>query len=201
VRVLGVANPALRIPPGEPNYAVPASAPVLLDAKVLSFMPHMHVRGKAFRYELARPDGSKQLLLDVPRYDFNWQLQYKLAEPIDAPTGSKLLATGWYDNSANNPANPDPTREVKWGPQTDDEMMLGYLEYYVPSQKPGEKVSLAQLAARDGTVMFNFLDRNHDGKITREEAPSPETFKVADEDADGVVTREELKKYLQRTKR
>jgi thiol-disulfide isomerase/thioredoxin len=201
VRVLGVANPGLRIPPGASNHEVHASAPVLLDAKVLSFMPHMHVRGKAFRYELARPDGSKQLLLDVPRYDFNWQLQYRLAEPIEAPAGSKLLATGWYDNSTNNPANPDPGREVKWGPQTDDEMMLGYLEYYVPSQKPGEKISLAQLATREGTAMFNFLDKNRDGKITRDEAPTPEAFRVADEDQDNVVTREELKKFLQRTGR
>ncbi|HEY0549356.1 MAG TPA: redoxin domain-containing protein, partial [Verrucomicrobiae bacterium] len=106
VRVVGIANPLLRIPPGADNYEVRAATPVLFDAKVLSFLPHMHVRGKAFRYELALPNGSKQLLLDVPRYDFNWQLQYKLIEPIDAPLGSRLLATGWYDNSTNNPANP-----------------------------------------------------------------------------------------------
>lgn len=201
VRVLGIANAGLRIPPGAENHEVPASAPVLFDAKVLSFMPHMHVRGKAFRYELALPDGSRKTLLDVPRYDFNWQLQYRLAEPIDAPAGSKLIATGWYDNSVNNPANPDPTREVKWGQQTDDEMMLGYLEYYVPSLKPGEKMSLGQAATRDGTAMFNLLDRNRDGKITREEAPTPESFRQADADADGIVTREELKNYLQRGRR
>ncbi len=200
VRVVGIANPLLRIPPGADNHEVPAATPVLFDAKVLSFMPHMHVRGKAFRYELALPDGSKKLLLDVPRYDFNWQLQYKLIEPIDAPLGSRLLATGWYDNSTNNPANPDPTREVKWGPQTDDEMMLGYLEYYVPSLKPGDKTSLTQ-AVRDGALMFNVLDKNHDGKITRDEAPSPASFRQADVDADGSVTREELKNYLQRNRR
>jgi thiol-disulfide isomerase/thioredoxin len=200
VRVVGIANPLLRIPPGADNYEVPAATPVLFDAKVLSFMPHMHLRGKAFRYELARPDGTKKLLLDVPRYDFNWQLQYKLIEPIDAPLGSRLLATGWYDNSTNNPANPDPAREVKWGPQTDDEMMLGYLEYYVPSLKPGDKTSLTQ-AVRDGALMFNVLDKNHDGKITRDEAPSPASFRQADVDADGSVTREELKNYLQRNRR
>ncbi len=201
VRVAGIANPFLRIPPGDANHQVDAVLPVMFDAKLLSFMPHMHVRGKAFRYELGQLDGSKKLLLDVPRYDFNWQLQYKLAEPVEAPFGSKLLATGWYDNSANNPANPDPLREVKWGPQTEDEMMLGYLEYYVPSQKPGEKLSVGETVARDGSLMFNLLDRNHDGKITRDEAPTAEAFRQADANADGFVTREELKVYLQRNKR
>jgi len=201
VRVLGVVNMGFRIPPGADNHEVKGTAPVLFDAKVLSFMPHMHVRGKAFRYELERPDGSKQLVLDVPHYDFNWQLQYKLAEPLDAPKGSKILATGWFDNSTNNPANPDPAREVRWGPQTDDEMMLGYLEYYVPALKPGQKVSLAKLATRDGSVLFTVLDRNGDGKITANEAPSPETFKQADADADGIVTREELKAFVQRSGR
>jgi mono/diheme cytochrome c family protein len=201
VRVVGIANPALVIPPGAENHEVHAATPVMFDAKILSFMPRMHVRGKAFRYELARADGSKQLLLDVPRYDFNWQLQYKLAEPIDAPKGSRLLATGWYDNSANNPANPDPMRSVKWGPQTDDEMMLGYLEYYVPSIRPGEKVSLAKLAGRDGTALFVVLDKNGDGTITRDEAPTPESFRQADVDANGVVTMEEFKAHLQRSKR
>ena len=72
----------------------------------------------------------------MPRYDFNWQLQAKLAETIDAPIGSRLLATGWFDNSANNPANPDPNKTVRWGPQTYDEMMIGYVEYYVPTERP-----------------------------------------------------------------
>ena len=200
VRVAGIAQPSLRIPPGADNFEVRAVTPVLFDAKILSFMPHMHVRGKAFRYELALPDGAKKLLLDVPRYDFNWQLQYKLIEPIDAPLGSRLLATGWYDNSTNNPANPDPTREVRWGPQTDEEMMIGYLEYYIPGLKPGDKTSLTQ-ALRDGSLMFNVLDKNRDGKITRDEAPSAASFRQADVDADGAVTRDELKNFIQRTRR
>lgn len=200
VRVAGVVNPFFRIPPGAANHRVDATLPVPFDSRLLSFMPHMHVRGKAFRYELEPPGGARQLLLDVPRFDFNWQLQYKLAEPVEAPFGSKLLATGWYDNSANNPANPDPTREVKWGPQTEDEMMLGYVEYYVPSQRPGEKLSLGTTLARDGSLLFNFLDRNHDGKITRAEAPSAESFRQADADEDGLVTRDEFRAYLQRQK-
>ena len=90
----------------------------------------MHVRGKAFRYEANLPDGNTQLLLDVPRYDFNWQLAYRYAEPLAFPAGTQIKATGWFDNSSNNPANPDPTKTVRWGEQTSDEMLLGYVEYF-----------------------------------------------------------------------
>jgi hypothetical protein len=72
------------------------------------------------------------VLLDIPRYDFNWQVRYEFAEPRAVPKGSILWGTAWYDNSAKNPANPDPTKTVKWGKQTFDEMMLGYVEYYIP---------------------------------------------------------------------
>ena len=71
----------------------------------------------------------------MPRYDFNWQLAYRYAQPLRIPAGSFLRATAWYDNSADNPANPDPTKTVRWGPQTTDEMMLGYVEYYLPAEE------------------------------------------------------------------
>jgi len=80
-------------------------------------------------------------LLDVPRYDFNWQLPYQFAEPPTLPRGSRLVYTAWYDNSAVNPANPDPSREVRWGQQTFDEMMLGYVEYYVPGKARGSSTA------------------------------------------------------------
>jgi hypothetical protein len=131
--VAAVANPKLSIPPGADNHAVNALLPVPFDVKVIAFLPHMHLRGKAFRYEVAVKGGkTKEVLLDVPHYDFNWQLRYELAEPKAIPKGSVLWGTGWYDNSAGNPANPDPAATVKWGPQTFDEMMLGYVEYYIP---------------------------------------------------------------------
>ena len=161
VRVAAIAS-RLDIPPGEANYQAQGTIPVLFDAKLLSFMPHMHVRGKSYRYELETPDKEKHVLLDVPRYDFNWQLQYRLAEAIDAPVGSQLRGYAVYDNSTKNPSNPDPDARVKWGEQTDDEMMLGYFEYYVPSLQPGQKESsLLMAAARDGGAVFAFLDKNH----------------------------------------
>ena len=136
VRVIGLVNPLISIPPGADNHEEQAGIPILKEARVLAFMPHMHVRGKAFRYEAIYADDTKKTLLDVPRYDFNWQLAYRYAEPLTLPRGARLRATGWYDNSANNPANPDPNKTVRWGPQTADEMMLGYVEYYFPDEKP-----------------------------------------------------------------
>lgn len=198
VRVAAISA-KLQIPPGDANYQANGTIPVPFDAKILSFMPHMHVRGKAYRYEIEMPDRTRKTLLEVPHYDFNWQLQYRLAEPVDAPTGSRLLGTAWYDNSANNPANPDPTREVRWGEQTDDEMMLGYFEYYVPSMVPdGKQVSMAEMIMRDGGFIFIGLDKNRDDRITIDESPDKAAFRQADANNDGEVTRDEFKVYWQR---
>ncbi len=142
VRVAGIANVFLKIPPGDDNFPVTGMIPVIRPVQVLAFMPHMHLRGKAFRFEATLPDGTRQTLLDVPRYDFNWQLSYRYAEPMALPRGSKVEATGWFDNSANNPANPDPAKLVKWGPQTSDEMMIGYVEYYFTDESPRANVSV-----------------------------------------------------------
>jgi mono/diheme cytochrome c family protein len=132
VHVVGIANPGIRIPAGASNHEEWAALPVPREARILSFLPHMHVRGKAFRYEVMSPDGESRVVLDVPRYDFNWQLSYQLAEPLRLEKGSRLRATAWFDNSSGNPANPDPAKNVRWGNQTFEEMMIGYLEYYLP---------------------------------------------------------------------
>jgi thiol-disulfide isomerase/thioredoxin/Ca2+-binding EF-hand superfamily protein/mono/diheme cytochrome c family protein len=136
IQVAGISNHRLSIPPGADNHPEAASLTVPREVTLVGFTPHMHVRGKAFRYELVLPGQEPRTLLDVPRYDFNWQLAYRYAEPITVPAGSEIRVTGWYDNSANNPANPDPAKTVHWGPQTTDEMMLGYVEYYVPGLVP-----------------------------------------------------------------
>jgi hypothetical protein len=91
-----------------------------------SLMPHMHFRGKDFMYKAVFPSGETKVLLSVPKYDFNWQLGYELAEPLVLPKGTRLQCTAHYDNSENNPFNPDPNKLVKWGEQTWDEMMIGY---------------------------------------------------------------------------
>jgi hypothetical protein len=118
-----------KIPPGASNHAVHAAVTFRRPGHIHALMPHMHVRGKAFRYELELPGGEKRLLLDVPRYDFNWQLAYRLREPLLVPAGARLRATAWFDNSAANPANPDPTKTVHFGEQTWDEMMIGYFDW------------------------------------------------------------------------
>jgi hypothetical protein len=116
----------LQIPPGDGNYEVRARRRIRTDMLLVSMLPHMHLRGKDFRFELEYPDGQREVLLDVPRYDFNWQLRYDLAEPKLMPKGSKLHCVAHFDNSANNPFNPDPSAEVEFGIQTWEEMMVGF---------------------------------------------------------------------------
>lgn len=134
VRTAGIVNTRLSIPPGASNHREDASIRIPTDAMVLGFFPHMHLRGKACRYELTRGDQTTTIL-DVPRYDFNWQLSYRLAEPLRLMAGDRLHFTAWFDNSDQNPANPDPSETVRWGPQTFEEMHLGYLEYYLPGTR------------------------------------------------------------------
>jgi mono/diheme cytochrome c family protein/thiol-disulfide isomerase/thioredoxin len=133
VRVAALANPRLRIPAGAANHVETLSRELPGDYHVMSFMPHMHMRGKAFRYEAQLPDGTQATLLDIPRYDFNWQLGYELGQPRLLPRGTRLTITAVFDNSPENPANPDPSRTVTWGEQTWDEMMIGYIEHLVPA--------------------------------------------------------------------
>ena len=121
---------AFLIPPGAANHRVTAKTTFNYDSVLLALSPHMHLRGKSFEYRLVRPDGTTQVLLSVPRYDFNWQTNYVLAPPVHAPAGSKLECIAVYDNSSANPNNPDPRAFVHWGDQSWDEMMLGYFEYY-----------------------------------------------------------------------
>lgn len=135
VRTVSVANPRLSIPPGAANHVETRKQLVPFDLPVTSFMAHMHVRGKAFKYEVAYPDGRSEVLLDIPRYDFNWQLRYDYKAPKLIPRGSTLTVTAIYDNSPANKANPDPAKLVKWGSQTVDEMMIGYVEYFLPLAK------------------------------------------------------------------
>lgn len=120
------ADLSLKIPAGASDHRVEAGHRFTRDFVLHSLNPHMHLRGKSFRYELEYSDGRRELLLDVPRYDFNWRPSYYLAEPKLVPRGTRLNCTAVFDNSAENLANPDPTVDVSWGIQTTDEMMIGW---------------------------------------------------------------------------
>jgi len=197
IKVTGVSNTRFRIPPGDPNFKVVSSLPIPMDIKMTALMPHMHVRGKAAKYELVMPDGKRKLLLDVPRYDFNWQHTYRYAEPLDVPKNSRLEFTCWFDNSTANKYNPDPKREVPWGPQTFDEMQLGYIEYYATG-KDDTTVLVDEDQALDSMFenMFGQIDKNSDGVVTRDEFQNP-AFALLDKDRDGKLTKDEAKVIMQ----
>ncbi len=125
------ASMRLAIPPGDPNFQVEASSTLQYDCDLVSMMPHAHLRGKSFEYRIVRPDGTSETVLSVPKYDFNWQLTYYLENPMHLTKGTKVEVVAHYDNSPNNPYNPDPTKEVHWGEQTWDEMMMGYFSVAV----------------------------------------------------------------------
>jgi thiol-disulfide isomerase/thioredoxin len=133
IHTLGIPQLKLDIPPGVHRHVETAEYHVTRDMEITGYQAHTHLRGVAFRYDLLKTNGASEVLLDLPRYDFNWQLQYDYIHPKLVPAGSTIKVSAVYDNSADNPANPDPTREVKWGNQTYDEMMIGYVEYFRPA--------------------------------------------------------------------
>jgi hypothetical protein len=137
-----VWNLSLRIPPGAPNHEAQGTVTFKHDTLIGSFIPHMHVRGKAMKYELI-PSGteSARTLLYVPEYNFNWQLKYQPAEWVPVKKGDKFRITAWYDNSPNNKWNPDPSKEVRWGDQTWDEMLFASFDYLIPVDMRPEEVT------------------------------------------------------------
>ncbi len=132
VITLQLNNHALVIPPGTDNFRVEVAGTLPNDATLLSLFPHMHLRGKRFEYDIVHDDGTIEPLLRV-NYHFHWQLSYRLAEPRPLKAGTRLRAVAWYDNSKNNPHNPDPEKTVTWGDQTSDEMMVGFFDVAVPA--------------------------------------------------------------------
>lgn len=123
------------IPPGDPNYEVKAVYEFEQDSHIISLMPHMHLRGKDITYRAIYPDGRSEILLSVPRYNFNWQVYYYPVAPLAIPKGTRIEAVAHYDNSAKNLRNPDPSKEVRFGEQTWDEMMNAFFDFTVDSQR------------------------------------------------------------------
>jgi peroxiredoxin len=166
------------IPPGASSHVVTAtSRPTTQNVTLLSLSPHMHLRGKAFRYELVQPSGAREVLLDVPAYDFNWQTSYVLTKPRQLPTGSAIYCRAVFDNSEANPANPDSTKSVRWGDQTWEEMMLGFFDVILPrddARRAGKKPIKTGL---DIVGMFDAADADHNGDLSETEASAHELVK------------------------
>jgi Copper type II ascorbate-dependent monooxygenase, C-terminal domain len=129
-------NPLFTLPAGSSDTAVDSAIEFTEDSHITSLIPHTHLRGKSWEYRLIYPDGHSQVVLDVPHYDFNWQTWYTFAKPLAVPKGSRLEATAHYDNSVNNPSNPDPKVDVHWGDQTWNEMQFTGITYYVDHPTP-----------------------------------------------------------------
>ena len=130
-RMSAFMNPFLVLPAGSADTAIQSEIMFDQNVHITAIFPHTHLRGKAWEYRLVYPNGTVKVVLPVPTYDFNWQTYYIFAQPLAAPKGSRLEAVAHYDNSANNRANPDPTKDVRWGEQTWQEMQYSGLSYTV----------------------------------------------------------------------
>jgi hypothetical protein len=163
------ANMAIAVNANDPNYKAQATFRLPADARLVSLTPHMHWRGKDYFYEALYPDGKKETLLSVPRWDFNWQSVYRFQEPVKLPKGTKLHSVAHWDNSANNPLNPDPTKKVFFGLQSWEEMMVGYVSFVW--ENPDTAAELAKHPPKQSDLMFDRLDANGDDVITPDEIP------------------------------
>ncbi len=146
-----VANPRIKIPAGADNHRETVAEVIPKDALLYSLMPHAHFRGKAAEFRAVYPDGTEELLLNVPNYDFNWQTTYEFAEPKFIPAGTKLVQANWWDNSSRNPANPDATIDVTWGEQSWEEMLFGAFTMRFLTEEESAEMRTAQTPAQTGT--------------------------------------------------
>jgi peroxiredoxin len=193
-----IGNTDFEIPPGEANHVVTGTSQPITgdDLTLISLSPHMHLRGKAFRYELVQPTGEREILLDVPAYDFNWQTRYRLAEPRKLAAGSVIFCRAVFDNSESNLANPDPTKTVRWGDQSWEEMMLGFFDIVMPpgeKRKPGTKPVNTGL---DIVGLFDAADADSNHGLSAAEAAGHELitkhFAAIDQDHDELLQMGEI---------
>jgi hypothetical protein len=142
MRMSALVNGTLHIPAGAPDYSIAAEMTTTADITLRQMLPHTHLRGKSWEYTATYPDGRTEVILSVPKYDFNWQTDYVFAEPLKLPKGTKIRAVAHYDNSAANRSNPDPKVDVKWGDQTWEEMMFTSFVYSIDGVAPGTVITL-----------------------------------------------------------
>jgi len=138
LRLTALTDFRFQIPPGAKEYGTTVSRDITRDMLVYNFMPHSHLRGKSGTMSVVYPDGKQEILLNVPKYDFNWQTVYEYKEPKKIPAGSKLVWNFNWDNSTQNPGNPDPTKSVKWGDQTFEEMGIGFVRFRYLDEEVGK---------------------------------------------------------------
>ncbi|MAK62934.1 MAG: alkyl hydroperoxide reductase [Ponticaulis sp.] len=167
-RTAVILDASIEIPPGAARHTETAYMEFPYDAELLSAFPHAHYRGYASNLRIRYPDGSEEMLLSLPRYDFNWQRGYEWEEPIAIPAGSKLIADYTYDNSKSNDANPDPNAVITWGDQSFEEMLYTSLSFRFKGETTDNRLD-NQMAELDETRMFTAMDDNIDGRLTTDE--------------------------------
>ena len=191
-----VLKPTIRIPPNAKEHAETAYFEFHREATLYTVLPHSHYRGKSSTFELVHPGGERELILSVPDYDFNWQRGYDFATPRLIAPGTRLVHTTVYDNSAQNPGNPDPTREVPWGLQSHDEMLYGDFVFSWTDER-----SDAPTHDNDFTKSVQwvgYMDRDMNGSVAIEELPPPmrkrlrPAFALGDANGDGALTAAEF---------
>jgi hypothetical protein len=203
VVTLEAANHKFEIPPGNPDYHVESSRERFpVNAQLLGVSPHMHFRGKSFLVKSSQPGGATNVLLNVPRYDFNWQTYYEFAKPIAIPAGYRIDCEASFDNSEQNPANPDPTATVRWGDQSFEEMMIGFFEVAAPvgALRAEDHIEDGKAGLRMETLaftqrLFERHDENEgdgDGKLRRKELPDDFDFGAYDLNEDETLAGKEV---------
>ncbi len=171
IATMWIVDPVLDIPPGEANYTSASSFTAEHEALLFNYTPHMHLRGKEMRFTAEYPDGQEEVLLDVVDYDFNWQLTYTPKEPKRIPAGTRIAVDAVFDNSADNPLNPDPTINVRFGEKTTDEMMVGFLHYsYVDKSKQVDMptFSVPEALSKQFEQMQRLRDQQREAKAATE---------------------------------
>ncbi len=165
LRTRAASNIFFQIPPGAERHKVTAFWQPATDVTIHSLLPHMHYRGAAMEYKVVYPDGKSKLLLNVPRYSFNWQMSYNPKEPLRVPAGSRIEVTGYFDNSTKNKFNPDPSKPVRYGEPTYDEMMMGFMDYVAEKPKQLARIDPQVFDAYAGKYDFG---NNRPYFVTRE---------------------------------
>lgn len=184
-----VISPILDIPPNAQAHEESAYYEFADDVRIHTLFPHAHYRGRSSSFEVRYPDGRTETVLSVPDYDFNWQRGYDPVDPLVLPAGSRLIHRTVYDNSAKNPANPDPGQTVHWGLQSWEEMLYGAVSYSYVQETTEHPIH--DLRRSRTTQFVGFLDRNMDGKVSWREMPRDmqkrlvQGFKAVDTDGDG----------------